>query len=120
MPDSSASPQFILSAFDREQWCPVLQACFRSDDLDALRSILGKQARDDPEFRHQYVLDRGELDAIVKRFAVAFNPDGLICEEPDISLLKARPLVNAPYLVHTGYELPLLIDGRKKLARMSD
>jgi hypothetical protein len=39
MPGPSASPQFILSAFDREQWCPVLQARFRSDDLDTLRSI---------------------------------------------------------------------------------
>jgi hypothetical protein len=25
----------------------------------------------------------------------------------------------APYLIHTGYELPLLLDGRKKLAFMS-
>jgi hypothetical protein len=25
-----------------------------------------------------------------------------------------------PYLVHTGYELPLLLEGRKQFARMSD
>jgi hypothetical protein len=30
------------------------------------------------------------------------------------------PPVSAPYLIHSGYELPLLLDGRKKLARMSD
>jgi hypothetical protein len=31
-------------------------------------------------------------------------------------MIRAR----APYLIHTGYELPLLLDGRKKLARMPD
>jgi hypothetical protein len=117
---SSASPQFILSAFDREQWCPVLQACFGSGDLDALRSILGEQAKDDPELRHQYILDGDELAAIVKQFAVAFDPDGLNCGELDIFFFRKRWLNDTPYLVHTGYELPLLIDGRKKLARMSD
>jgi hypothetical protein len=120
MAGSSASPQFILSAFDREQWYPVLQARFCSGDLDALRSILGEQTKDDPELQHQYILDGDELAAIVKRFAVAFDPDGLDCGEPDIFFFRRRRLSDTPYLVHTGYELPLLIDGRKKLARMSD
>jgi hypothetical protein len=56
MPGSSASPQFMLSAFDREQWCPVLQARFHSNDLDALRLILGEKTKDDPELHHQYIL----------------------------------------------------------------
>jgi hypothetical protein len=120
MPGSPASRQFVLSAFDRDQWCPVLQARFCSDDLDALRSILGEQAKDDPELHHQYILNRVELTAVVERFAIAFDPDGLDCKDPDIFFFSGRWLSDTPYLVHTGYELPLLLDGRKKLARMSD
>lgn len=120
MPGSSTSSQFILSAFDREQWCPVLQARFFSEDINTLRSILGEQAKDDPELHHQYVLDEEELAAILRRFSISFNPDGLNCNGPDIFLFRRSRLVDPPYLVHTGYELPLLIDGRKKLARMSD
>lgn len=120
MPNSPASLEFVLSAFDRDQWCPVLQARFCSDDLDGIRSILGKKADDDSELQDQYILDRDELAAIVERYAVTFDPDGLDCREPDIFLFRRRWLSHTPYLVHTGYELPLLIDGRKKLARMGD
>jgi hypothetical protein len=51
MPNSPTADVFIVSAFDRDQWCPVLQARFRVDDLKALRSILGEQATDDLELR---------------------------------------------------------------------
>jgi hypothetical protein len=42
-------PRFVLSAFDREQWCPVLQAMLPVSDPRALRAILGGTADDDPE-----------------------------------------------------------------------
>jgi hypothetical protein len=38
----------------------------------------------------------------------------------DIRLFRWRPIDSMPYLAHTGYELPLLLDGRKKLARMGN
>jgi hypothetical protein len=44
MPSSPIADVFILSAFDRDQWCPVLQTRFRVDDLEALKSILGERA----------------------------------------------------------------------------
>jgi hypothetical protein len=119
MPFSSIADVFILSAFDRDQWCPVLQARFRVDDLEALRSILGEQANDDPELRHEYLLDDDELSAVVRRFAVLFDPTKLPFERPEISLFRKHSISDAPYLIHTWYELPLLLDGRKKLARMS-
>ena len=56
---------FILSAFDRDQRCPVLESLFRTDDIAALQSILGDPARDDSELRGNYTLDHSELDAIV-------------------------------------------------------
>src|SRR5262249_23897711 len=36
-----------------------------------------------------------------------------------IELFRWRRISEAPYLIHTGYELPMLLDGRKKLARMN-
>jgi hypothetical protein len=119
MPRSPTTDVFILSAFDRDQWCPILQTRFRVDDLEALRLILGEQATDDLELRHQYLLDDDELSAVIGRFAVLFDPTKLPFESPDIFLSRQQRTSEAPYLIHTGYELPLLLDGRKKLARMS-
>ncbi|HET6236520.1 MAG TPA: hypothetical protein VFE41_16395 [Acetobacteraceae bacterium] len=116
---SPGSDQFILSAFDRDQWCPVLQTRFWPNNLGALRSILGEQASGDPELQRWYLLDGRDLAAVVKRFGVAFDPEPLQCKEPDIFLFRKRRMSGTPYLVHTGYELPLLLEGRKKLARMS-
>jgi hypothetical protein len=119
MPSSPPADVFILSAFDRDQWCPVLQTRFHVDHLEALRSILGEQATDDLELRHQYLLDDDELRAVIGRFAVLFDPTRLPSKRPDIFLFRKQRISEAPYLIHTGYELPLLLDGRKKLARMS-
>jgi hypothetical protein len=81
--------------------------------------VLGQQADDDPKLQHQYVLDEQELEAVVTRFDVDFDLGQLSSEDLDIFLFRPRPLGDTPYLVHTGYELPLLIEGRKKLARIS-
>ena len=42
-------PRYVLSAFDHEQWCPVLQAMLPVGDPQALREILAGVADDDPE-----------------------------------------------------------------------
>jgi hypothetical protein len=118
MPTTARSNHFILEAFDRELWCPVLQARLEIDDLDALRGILGEAADQDPDLEWGYTLDDEDLTAIVAKFAVAFDPAQLQAQELDIKLFRWRRVFDAPYLIHTGYELPLLLDGRKKLARM--
>ncbi len=110
---------FTLTAFDCDLQCPVAQTLFHVADIEALRSILGAISDDDPELRYSYDLDDKDLAALIERFGVGL----------DRSLLESTNLVvklhrwhqyRAPYLVHTGYELPLLLDGRKKLAKMSD
>ena len=58
------SNQFILEAFDREQWCPVLQALLHVPDLEALRAILGETAADDLELRRGYAL--AQLNRILR------------------------------------------------------
>jgi hypothetical protein len=120
MPAGSVEHVFILSAFDHHQWCPVLQTRFFIRDLGALASIVGDEAKDDPELRGNYILDDADLAAIRERFGAALDVAGLACAEPAIFLFRPHRISTAPYLVHTGYELPLLLDGRKKLARMSE
>jgi hypothetical protein len=56
--------QFLIQAFDREQWCPVLQAIFAVDDPEALRAILAGMADEDPKLEKAYFLDDQELAAI--------------------------------------------------------
>ena len=111
--------RFILEAFDREQWCPVLQAMFPVDDLDALRAILGETPVDDPELEWHYSLDDQQLAAVVAKFNVTFDAAQLDSKDLDIGVFRSRHRYQTPYLNHQGYELPLLLDGRKKLARLS-
>jgi hypothetical protein len=113
------STHFILEAFDCDQWCPVLQALLQVDDLDALRAILDDIAIEDPDLRHVYHLDDADIAAIIARFDVAFDHRQLEASNLIVSLFRRRSrLEKTPYLVHTGYELPLLLEGRKKLAKM--
>jgi hypothetical protein len=111
---------FVLSAFDREQWCPVLQAMLPVIDPPALRAILGGAADDDPELEQNYLLDDEQLAAIVAKFNVSFDAAQLDCKDLAFFLFRWRLIDRTPYLIHGGYELPLLLDGRKKLARMSN
>jgi hypothetical protein len=110
--------RFLIEAFDREQWCPVLQAMLPVDDPEALRAILGGSADDDSELEWIYYLDDEQLAAIAAKFNVSFDAAQLDSKDLDICLFRWRPSDQVPYLPHTRYELPLLLDGRKKLAHM--
>lgn len=81
---------FILEAFDRHLWCPVVQALLHVTDLEALRAILGETADDDPELQQAYQLDDEELAAVVAKFNVAFDPGQLDCKDLDIHLFRWR------------------------------
>jgi hypothetical protein len=112
--------RFLIEAFDHEQCCPVLQAMLAVDDPRALRAILGEMADDDPDLQWIYRLDDEELAAIVATFNVSFDAAQLDSKNLDIILFRYDGIDQTPpYLTHTRYELPLLLDGRKKLARMS-
>jgi hypothetical protein len=107
--------RFFLQAIDADHGCPVLEAAFDVADLDELRSLLGSCADDDPELRRTYSIDTGELAAICERFGVAFDPG-----DHDIRVEPWDSMRAIPYLVHTRYELLLLLNGTKKFARMGD
>jgi hypothetical protein len=69
--------------------------------------------------RHTYHLDNEDLAALTARFGVELDRSLLESTNLIIKLYQWRRICEVPYLIHTGYELPLLLDGRKKLARMS-
>jgi len=116
---SPDSDHFILEAFDRDLWCPIAQAAFHVDDIGSLRALLGVAAGEDDELKRTYFPDDNELAELAGRFGVGYDRSDLVSADVAFILFRSRWLFGAPYLVHTGYELPLLLDGRKKLARMS-
>lgn len=109
-----ASPhRFILQALDPVTGCPILEAMLRLDDLAGLRNLIGSDAEDDPDIEHIY--DTEDLPALWAFVGFAF-PHGI----GSIRLQAWHPLRNVPYLVHTGFELALMLEGRKPLSAFSD
>ena len=106
--------RFTLQAIHPDFGCPAFEAMFVVDRLEDLRELLGGAADDDPELEAHYHLEPAELAAIARRFDVPFDPDGreaVLCR-------WAWRRDNVSYLVHTGFELPLMLEGRKPFARM--
>ena len=64
--------------------------------------------------RAVYTLGSTELLAIDDQFGVRFEPDGRECR-----LARAHSVGDAPYLVHTGYELFLMLEGVKPFAKFT-
>lgn len=112
---STGPRRFILQALDPDHGSPVLEALFLVTELEDLRALLDINAGDDPELEGSYTLDAAELSAITERFGIAFDPEG---REARLESWHSIRLV--PYLVHNGYELPLLLEGRKQFARFSE
>lgn len=110
---SSGPRRFILQALDPDHGSPVLEAMFLVAELEDLRALLDA-ADDDPELERRYTLDAAELAAINERFGIAFDPEGR-----EVGLGPWQSIRDVPYLVHGGYELPLLLGCRKQLARFS-
>jgi len=114
---AASRPMFLLTLFDREQWCPVLQTRFEVADPDLLRALLGTDSNDDANFDRIYDLDDAEAVRLAEAFGITLDWAALDYPDREFIVGRVHPIQQAPYLVHTGYELPLLLDGRKKLAR---
>lgn len=107
--------RFILQARDPVTDCPILEARVSIDDLDALRSVLQVEDGEDPDFSYVYDLDGQGLDAIQRLIGLPFPRD-----LGPVQIVPWSPLREIPYLVHTEYELALMLEGRKPLAVFGD
>jgi hypothetical protein len=114
-PDRSGKRRFVLQAIDLEMDCPVLEARFEVEDLCELRALLAGEADADPDLRSGYLLESDQLIAITSIFGVAFDPG-----DRPVELVSWQSAREVPYLVHTGFELFLMLEGRKPFAKFSD
>jgi hypothetical protein len=105
---------FVLQALDPDHGSPVLETRFRVEEPEQLHTLL-KDTGDDGEFERSYILTASELGTINERFQTLFDPEGR-----EVWLTPWHTIRNIPYLVHSGYELPLLLEGRKQLARFHE
>src|ERR1700748_2513246 len=88
---------FILQAFDHELDCSVLEARFEVPDLQVLRTVLGPQANDDPELRHNYDLDPAERTALFTAFGVQFDPAVIEANDWSVWLSRMHSIRTPPY-----------------------
>jgi len=102
---------FVLSAIDPYFGCPTVETLIHSPDTNVLGKLVGSDPADDPELRHDYILNPDEARAAAARFGAAFDPIG-----PETRLFRLPSLAATPYLIHTGYELFLMLDGQKPFA----
>lgn len=106
---SYPSTSFILSAIDPDFLYPCLEVRFETDDLDALRRLVDPDAPEDADLDDYYLLSPTQVAAVCEAFAIAFDHgsrDGVISKYADTG-------IRIPYLIHTGYELALMVQGRK-------
>jgi hypothetical protein len=98
----------------------VLQARFKVADPDRLRVLLDA-GDDDLNLDRIYYLDDTEAVRLAEAFDIKLDWAALDFPDREFIVNRVRPAqARIPYLVHTGYELPLLLDGRKKLARFTE
>lgn len=105
--------RFILQAIHPEYGCPAFEAMFVVEKLEELRGLLGAAAEADSDLEYFYTLEPDDVTAINRRFDVGFDPLGRTA-----CLYKWTGRRSVPYLIHTGYELPLMLEGRKQFAQM--
>lgn len=105
--------RFILQAVDPEYGHPSFETMFVVEHPEELRTLIGIDPETDPDFERFYWLEPHEVSAVIRHFGLGFEPDGR-----QTALIKGSDQPEPPYLVHTNYELVLMIEGRKHFARM--
>ncbi|VWB14586.1 hypothetical protein BLA6993_00525 [Burkholderia lata] len=106
---SYPSTSFILSAIDPDLLYPCLEVRFETDDLAALRRLVDPDAPEEANLDDCYLLSPAQVAAVCEAFAIEFDHGS--CDAVISKYVETG--VRIPYLVHTGYELALMVQGRK-------
>jgi hypothetical protein len=114
-PPAQGARWFLLQAADPNTGCPALEARFLVADLARLREIIGEPANKDPELEWIYPLESERLVEIERSFGASLASD-----EHEATLVPWHSLREAPYLIHTGFELALMLEGRKPFAKFAN
>ncbi|KUM25121.1 hypothetical protein AU467_27535 [Mesorhizobium loti] len=113
MSDTVEPIYFVLQEIDPETDSPVAEARVDIPDPSRLRAIL--KCGNSLPLSGAWELDPGDL----QRVGAICNPP---CElDPRFNRIESwHPIREVPYLVHTNFELPLMLEGRKPLAVFDD
>jgi hypothetical protein len=103
---------FILSAIDSDLDCPWLDVRFETDDFEKLCRCAEIDLAKDPQFYRGYLLPSTTVATICEAFSIQFEHGS---REAFLRKHTVRG-PEIPYLVHTGYELALMVQGRKPYA----
>lgn len=106
---------FILQMIDPHTGCAIAEARLHIHDLGALRRILGVDAGDAHALEYEHEVGPDTLGALGALSQPPFIPDPIFTR-----LSPWCSLRDVPYLVHTNFELPLMLEGRKPFAKFSD
>jgi len=111
----AGAERFLLQGLDPETGPVKIEHLVFIADTAAVRQVIGYGADEDPDWQCSCDLEPNELAAIGELCRPAFLPDRVFTR-----LERWSSLNDIPYLVHTGFELPLMLDGRKPLAVFGD
>jgi hypothetical protein len=92
----------------------MLESRFATSHLAELRRIVGSSESTDPDFCWCYPLDTHQLSEIETVFGAPFA-----LRDREVALVPWHSLREVPYLVHTGFELALMVESRKPFAKFS-
>ena len=116
MQSSNDITWFVLQSKHPELGHPMAETRFKVHDLSGIKEILGEAVEDDVDLQSEYNLDEEDLNALTLKFGIAFDaslrPVSLIHWDPETR--------DVPYLNHSGFELPLMLDGRKPFSKFAD
>src|SRR3569623_3805559 len=115
MAQQDAPRRFVFQGLNAETATVSVERCVAITDIAALHDVIGADEDEDPDLQHAYCLEAGELAAVGALCLPPIIPDSVFTR-----ITRWSPLNDVPYLVHTGFELPLMLDGRKPLAVFSD
>ncbi|MES2045590.1 MAG: hypothetical protein V4475_17085 [Pseudomonadota bacterium] len=111
----AGTERFVLQGLDPETGSVKVEKLVFIADTVAVKQVIGCDADEDPDWLCSYDLEPNELAAIGELCRPAFVADPVFTRFERWSSLN-----EIPYLVHTGFELPLMLDGRKPLAIFGD
>lgn len=108
---------FVLKGFDAATKTVFVEHRVQITELDQLTAILAPESAMDPDLKGLYVgLSQGEMRKIGALCIPPIVPDAILT-----GLSRPHVAFDAiPYLIHTNFELPLMLDGRKPLAVFGD
>lgn len=117
MTRSQETALFVLQGFDSVTETVCVEWRIKIREMDRLRSILAPESHDDPDLKHAYYeLSEQETRQIGQLCLPPFVPQTIFTgiSRPNLAFDAI------PYLLHTNFELPLMLEGRKPLAVFGD